>query len=177
MEIYFSRRLGPINAPLLTFNATPITASESHKHLGLMLDSKLIFDHHLRMKISKANKGIGLISRLRKFLPRDSLVTIYKSFVRLYSVYGDIIYDFPGNASFAQKIESVSHNRMFSWNIERKLYCELGIESLSDRRFSRRLFFFYKIYNGLAPQYLSNYLLTRDVASPNLIDLDLSSIP
>ena len=37
------------------------------------------------------------------------------------------------------------------------LYQELGLESLADRRWSRRLFFFYKIIQGLLPSYLQTY--------------------
>ena len=164
VEVYFSRKTGQINAPVLSFNATPITTSEFHKHLGLILDTKLAFEHHLREKFLKANKIIGLISRLRKFLPRDTLLTIYKAFVRPHLDYGDIIYDFPGNATFTQKLESVQYNACLAitgcirGTSREKLYSELGIESLSDRRFSRRLFFFYKIFHGLAPRYLFNYL-------------------
>ena len=39
-----------------------------------------------------------------------------------------------------------------------RLYEELGLESLANRRWSRRLFFFHKILNGLSPLYLQSYL-------------------
>ena len=39
-----------------------------------------------------------------------------------------------------------------------KIYEELGWESLSDRRWSRRLFYFYKIHNNLTPEYLRENL-------------------
>ena len=42
-----------------------------------------------------------------------------------------------------------------SWE---RLYRELGLESLTDRRWIRKLVFFYKIVNGLSPQYLCRYL-------------------
>ena len=38
-----------------------------------------------------------------------------------------------------------------------RLYQELGLESLVDRRWSRRLFFFHKITQGLLPSYLKTY--------------------
>ena len=69
-----------------------------------MLDKILAFDHHLSEKIVKANKGISLITRLRKSLSRDTLLTIYKAFVTPHLDYGYIIYDNPGNISFTQKI-------------------------------------------------------------------------
>ena len=48
------------------------------------------------------------------------------------------------------------------------MYSELGLESLADRRFYRRLIAFYKIVNKKAPQYLIDYLPTQDLASINL---------
>ena len=77
---------------------------ESHKHLGLILDRKLSFDLHLQDKILKVNKGIGLINRLRKYLPRDTLLTIYKTFIRPHLDYGDIKYDSPGNSTLMHKL-------------------------------------------------------------------------
>ena len=50
----------------------------------------------MKQKIAKANKGIGLHCKLAHILPRQSLLTIYKSFIRPHLDYGDIIYDQPG---------------------------------------------------------------------------------
>ena len=60
--------------------------------------------------MSKAMKEIGVIHKLSKTLPRHSLTTIYKSFVRSHLDYGDIIYDQPNNKSFTQKIERIQCN-------------------------------------------------------------------
>ena len=71
------------------------------------LDEKLNFDHHISEKIVKANKGIGLNRKLAQVLPRQSLITIYKSFTRPHLDYGDIIYDQPNNETFCNLIERV----------------------------------------------------------------------
>ena len=39
-----------------------------------------------------------------------------------------------------------------------RLYQEIGLESLADTRWSRKIFFFHKIVNGLLPSYLQSYL-------------------
>ena len=167
IEVYFTRKIKPPDPPELNFDNSPITVQDQQKHLGLILDKKLAFDHHLVEKISKANRGIGLINRLREFLPRSSLITIYKAYVRPHLDYGDIVYDRPGNANFSEKLESVQYNAClaitgcFRGTSREKLYCELGLERLADRRWSRRLIFFYKINNGFAPEYLSNVLPPR----------------
>ena len=171
VEVYFSRKLKPPDPPALNFNNAAIAVQDHQKHLGLILDKKLAFDHHLNEKFLRANRSIGLINRLRKFLPRNSLITIYKAYVRPHLDYGDIVYDYPGNTSFTQRLESFQYDAClaitgcFRGTSREKLYLELGLESLSDRRFSRKLMFFYKIVKGFAPTYLSSYLPPQNMAT------------
>ena len=66
----------------------------------MYLDETSNFNLHIKEKMSKALKGIGIIKKLSKSLPRHSLVTIYKSFVKPHLDYGDKIYDQPNNESF-----------------------------------------------------------------------------
>ena len=102
--MYFSRKSDPSDIPSLFFNNIQVDSRDSQKHLGVILDKRLAFDHHLSEKIVKANKGIGLIMRLLKSLSRDTLLTIYKEFVRPHLDYGDIIYDNSGNIHSLRKL-------------------------------------------------------------------------
>ena len=76
----------------------------------MYLDEKLNFSQHINIKISKANKGIGIIKRLSHILPRKPLLTIYKSLIRPHLDYCDVIYDQPNNESFCTKIERIQYN-------------------------------------------------------------------
>ena len=94
-------------------------------------------------------------------LLRNALLTIYKSFIRPPLGYGDILYDNPNNKNFQSKLEKVQScsNWCNQRNFKReKLYIELGFHSLSTRRWQSKLIFFYKIVNGLLPEYLYSYL-------------------
>ena len=77
------------------------------KYLCTSLDEKLNFKQHVDSAILKLNKGISVIKKLRHSLPRRSLLTIYKAFLRPLIDYGYIIYDQPQNESFCNKIESM----------------------------------------------------------------------
>ena len=57
--------------------------------------------------MAKALKKIGVIKRLNRMLPRHSLLTIYRSFVRPHLDYGDMLYDQSNNKSLCQKIETI----------------------------------------------------------------------
>ena len=79
---------------------------DEHKHLGLILDTRLTFSKHIDEKVSLANKGIGVIRQLYKYLPRKSLIQIYKSFIRPHLDYCDIIYHKPSFDDFSMEYYS-----------------------------------------------------------------------
>ena len=60
-EVIFSRKTKEIYHPPLVFNNTNVSQSSSQKHLGVILDSKLIFDEHLKMVSLKISKTLGLL--------------------------------------------------------------------------------------------------------------------
>ena len=93
-------------------------------------------------KIYQANKGVGLLRKLQIILPRESLLTIYKSLIRPLLDYADVIYDQPSNALFFKKIESVQYNVALAvtgtikGSSREKLYQELGLQYLYRRRWT-----------------------------------------
>ena len=107
-EVIFSRKLNKPNHPSLNFNNTVVIQSTNHKHLGMILDTKLDFKEHLKYKLSKISKTIGFLRKFQKIVTRASLLTIYKSLIRPYLDYGDIIYDEAYNSSFHQNLEKFS---------------------------------------------------------------------
>ena len=149
-----------------------MTRSSSQKHFGIHLDEKLNFIYHIKEKIPKANKGIGVIKKLNNTLPRKALLTLYKPFVRSHLDYGDIIYDQLNNESFCNKLETVQYNAALAitgsiqGTSKVKLYKELGFESLKSRRWFRCLCCFYEYKTFGLPSYLSN-LISSGVHSCN----------
>ena len=108
-EVIFSRTIVKPFRPQSFINKVPMELSVSKKHLGLHLDQKLDFSKHINEKISKAQKEVS-VSKILYILPRNALVTIYKSLVRPHLDYDDIVHDQPDNQSFFNKIEAVQYN-------------------------------------------------------------------
>ena len=163
-EVIFSRKLNKPDHPSLNFNNTVVIQLTTHKHLGMILDTKLDFQEHVKDKLSKISKTIGLLRKLQKILTRPPLLTIYKSFIRPHLDYGDIIYDKAYNSSFHQNLEKIQYNSALAitgairGTSKEKLYQELGLESLEKRRWYRKLCYFYKIFNKQSPTYLLNVI-------------------
>ena len=109
-EVIFFRKHQKISHPSIYFNNNPIESVSSQKHLGMILDTKLNFQEHVKKILTKVNKTIGLLRKLQNILPRESLLTIFKSFVRPHLDYGDVIYDQSYNNTFHQKMESIRYN-------------------------------------------------------------------
>ena len=57
----------------------------------MYLDLKLDFLEHLKNIQAKVNKPIALLQKLQTILPRLTLLTIYKAFIRPHFDYGDTL--------------------------------------------------------------------------------------
>jgi len=166
IEVVFSCKYGKTKGvhPPLSFNDIPVARKPSTKHLGLTLDEKLSFREHILGAIEKAKKGLSLMKFLSKHVNRKTLVLTYTMHVRPHLEYGDIL--FHDCAGYLMKsLESIQYQAGLiatgCWkNTSReKLYNELGWESLSDRRFLRRLLMYKKIISHNSPPYLNDYVL------------------
>ena len=88
------------------------------------------------------------------------MLTIYKCFLRTHLDYVDIIYDQAFNNSSHQNIESLQYNAALAitdairGTSREKIYQELGLESLQQRRWYRKLCLFFKVYKNQCSKYL-----------------------
>ena len=149
-EVIFSRKTKNSSHPSVPFNNNGIKKYPHHKHLDIVLDSKLDFKFHVDQKIKNCNKLIGLIRRLSVNVPMKALLTIYKPFIRPHLDYDDILYDKPENENFQNKLEKVQYRACLpitgamQGTSRQKLYDDLGQHSLSKRRWHNIIFFFIK---------------------------------
>ena len=95
VEVLFSTKNNEPEHPPLLFNGNRVLKSQSHKHLGLTIDSKLYFSSHIQEKIKKSRKLIDTLKYLNNYLPLKTLSQIYKMFIRPHLDYGDIIFHIP----------------------------------------------------------------------------------
>ena len=149
-EGIFTKKSKNMRHPPLIFNKSKDFQNTAKNHLGLILDNRLSFDEYWTAMGTKVTQVV---------LPRQALIAIYKSFIRPYLDYGDILYDKVFNESFHQKLESIQYNACLAitgamWGSSReKIWQELGLESLQHRWY-QKLRYFHKIYNAKSPDYL-----------------------
>ena len=138
----------------------------------MYLDCKLNFEEHFKTIVNKINKTIDLICKFQNFLPRKLLLTIQKPFIRPLLDYGDIIYDQTYNTSFYQRLGSLQYNAALAitgairGTSKEKLYNKLGLESLQNRQWYRKLSFLYKIIANQSPSYLFKMIPRKNTSYP-----------
>ena len=164
-KVIFSRKVNNVLHPPLTFNNVDVGQIPTRKHLGMFLDFKLSFNKHLKTVFAKVNRGIAILRKLQTVLPRETLLTIYKSFIRPHFDYGERIYDQSYNDSFQSKLESYQYKAALAMtgaikgsSTDEKLYQELGIKHLHSLRCIRKLCLFYKIIRSKSAPYLFNLI-------------------
>ena len=171
-EVIFSCKKNKLHHPALTFNGSYVKQVSEHKHLGLVLQNNLSFEKHLDEKIRKANRIIGMLRHLAKFLPLKTLDQMYKALVRPHFDYCDIIYHTPPIQSergqilpsLMEKVEKIQYSAALAITGARqgssrlKIYKELGWESLTDRRLCRRILVLHKIIDSDKANYLKEKL-------------------
>ena len=58
------------------------------KYLGLMIDSNLSWKYHIESICQKISKSIGIIAKIRHYVPRRVLLSVYNSLIVPYLTYG-----------------------------------------------------------------------------------------
>ena len=106
-EIIFSRKKQSHSDQTISLNNIQVEIAFYQKHLGTLLDEKLDFKQHvLFLKLIK----VYLYKKMFfHSLPRKSLITIYKVFLRPLIDYGDIIYYQQQTEYLYEKLESIQY--------------------------------------------------------------------
>ena len=72
---------------------TYLECKECVNYLGVLIDYKLSWKNHIDSIALKISKTIGLLSKLRYFVPHHTLVNIYDSLITPYLRYGLTVWD------------------------------------------------------------------------------------
>ena len=62
------------------------------KYLGVLIDSHFSWRPHITFVASKVSKTLGILSRLRHFIPANTLMNIYRSLILPYLSYGIVVW-------------------------------------------------------------------------------------
>ena len=137
-EVILSRKTKNSSHPPVAFNNNVVTKYSNHKHLGLVLHSKLDFKFHVDQKIKKedsqsvsqgipyslcTNRLLGLILTMVIFCLINQKMKIFKITLKKFNI----------EHAFLELVQYKEHQGK---NVD-----ELGLHSLSKRRWCNKLIF------------------------------------
>ena len=65
-----------------------VSANEYVEYLGALLDSKLNYNFHIKAVELKLSRVVGIIAKLKSFLPQSVLLQLYYALVHPHLLYG-----------------------------------------------------------------------------------------
>jgi hypothetical protein len=86
MIFSIGRKVGDMTEDII-INDAILKRVDHTKFLGVIIDSKLSWFHHIQYIKNKISKGIGIISKARKLLPFNCIRSLYYSFIYPYITY------------------------------------------------------------------------------------------
>ena len=68
-------------------SGTRINLSKTVKYLGLILDEHLSWDQHLKTLCTKVSRAIGMLAKIRHYVPTNVLLNIYYAILQSHLTY------------------------------------------------------------------------------------------
>ena len=157
----------------LKFNGASIAIKEHLKILGVHLDNKLSFQEHINEMLKKVFAKIAALRRLKRLVPSNTLLVLYRSFVLSHFEYCNSLLIGIGK-TLNKKLEDANHYGLRTiMNLGRSINYEsthrtADMNTLEHRRIEQSLIIFYKCYKENGPSYLA------DLFEPRITPYNLS---
>ena len=128
--------------------------------LGVEIVEHLSWNKHIENVVKKVTSGIGAMRRIRNFVDRETLSSIYNALVRPHFDYCSDVWDTlgVGLSSRLQKLQNRAARIIMNMGYNTpgmETINALGWETLETRRAKSRVKQMYKVLNGLAPSSLA----------------------
>ena len=73
-------------------NSETVKIKIKEDFLGLVMDDRLKFNNHIQLVCKKVSKTVGLLYRIKNYIPHNILVNLYYSLVYPYFLYANLIW-------------------------------------------------------------------------------------
>ena len=167
-------------------NDKPVTRYSSFPCLGVELDEIMSWENHIDTICGKVGSGIGIIKRVKPFVPSETLQNVYNSLVLPYFDYCSSLWDNCGSMlkEKLQKLQNRAARIMTGGNYDVRstdLLHAMSWKNLNDRHKMNKSVLMFKILNNHSAPNLKDTFITRDInlgTNYNLRNADINlSVP
>ena len=162
--IIFGKKRRKLNCNVkIAIDTNIIEETQSVKFLGVLLDSGLTWKNHIDYVKSKIARGLGVMHRVRTFLPLKTLIVLYYSLIYPYLQYCNIIWG-AAKANTIDKLYIMQKRAIkLCTNSKRTthsdpLFAKLGMLKLSEINKYQTALFLFKIKHNMLPSCCLSYV-------------------
>ena len=150
----------------LYLDSTKIDTTNNVKILGVTLDSKLNFKIHISEQLKKAYAKAAALRRIRKSLPIDKMIMLYKAFILPHLEYcgplmlglGKVQSDRLDNANYYILRSVLGYGKTVPYE---QILSTVELSNLKKRRIYQSMVLVYKSLYGDGPEYIKNLFSFR----------------
>ena len=162
-----SRRISKlVTDPKIELGESDIKRVHKSKTLGIIIDEHLLWNHQIQNTVTKASKGIGMMRRIKQFVPKSTLVKIYNAIVLSHFDYCSLVWDNCCDylKNRLQKLQNraarIITGKTYEVSSEDVLK-ELDWQPLNQRYKTNKSIFMHRIRNEKMPSSISNMFKIR----------------
>ena len=152
----FSMPQKKVVIPRLKFADTEIESVDQFNFLGITLDKHLNWNAHINQLFGKISRNTGILNKIKLFLPRRILKTIYSSLILCQLNYGILVWGQNYKRIFKLQKRVMRIITCSKYNAHSEpLFKELKLLKLEDIRKLQELKFYYKLVHKQLPSYFN----------------------
>jgi len=155
-----------LTPPVIKTENSEIEYVQNFTLLGLIINNNLSWTPHLNHISKKISKTICVMSKLKHYLPRETLKTIYNALINSHLNYGILCWGYNCNTIYRLQKKAIRTICKMKYNAHTQpLFKQLRILTVPDILTRKMYKFFYKYQYNQLPQHFINSNLLKEQQS------------
>ena len=151
----------PLLLPKLYINNQEIKRAPCTKFLGVLLDENLSWKEHIKYTENKIAKNIGLMYKAKPFLDKESLLSLYFSYIHSYVNYANLVWGSTHRTNLKKIHSQQKHALRIIYNKDKyfhtkELFKDCNILNVYKLNLFNISIFMHKVKSGTSPSAFDN---------------------
>ena len=126
--------------------------------LGIVVDECLTWNNHIHKIQMKISKTVGVMNRIKAYLPSETLLIIYNSLIYPHLLYGALLWGIKYTKLEKLQRRSIRTINKSKYNADADpLFKKTNVLKLEDILYVQEFKFYYKLINKKAPKYFLDF--------------------